>query len=356
MPRRTITRRHVLQALAATPLTMPMLTGRAAAAAPAPSPVTPELIAAATKEGKAVWYTAVDLPVAERIAKAFEAKYPGITMRVERSGGERIFQRIGQEYASKIHAVDVVNSSDAAHFIVWKRDGVLAPYVPEDVASHYPAEHKDPDGLFASWRIWLCVIGYNTKLVKAEEAPRSYADLLDPKWVGKIVKAHPGYSGTIMTATYQMARDIGWGYFEKLSGQKVMQVQSSADPPKKLALGERAVMADGNEYNLVQLKEKGDPVEIVYATEGTPIIVGPSGIMKDAPNPNAARLLQSFLFSAECQQLMVDWGGLRSMHALVKDKAGRTPLRDIKLMKDDPAAVEKQADDIKARYTKYFKV
>ena len=87
-------------------------------------------------------------------------------MRVERSGGERIFQRIGQEYASNIHAVDVVNSSDAAHFIVWKRDGMLAPYVPEDVALHYPAEHKDPDGLFASWRIWLCVIGYNTKLVK----------------------------------------------------------------------------------------------------------------------------------------------------------------------------------------------
>jgi len=356
MPRRNITRRHVLQGLAATPLALPALTRRAAAAAPAPSAVTPALIEAAVKEGKASWYTAVDLPVAERIAKAFEAKYPGIAVRVERSGGERIYQRIGQEYASKIHAVDVVNSSDAAHFIVWKREGLLAPYVPQDVASHYPPEHKDPDGLFASWRIWLCVIGYNTKLVKPEEAPKSYADLLDPKWVGKMVKAHPGYSGTIMTATFQMARDIGWSYFEKLAAQKVMQVQSSADPPKKLALGERAVMADGNEYNLVQLKEKGDPVEIVYASEGTPIIVGPSGIMKDAPNPNAARLLQSFMFSVECQQLMVDWGGLRSMHALVKDKAGRRPLHEIKLMKDDPAAVEKQADDIKARYTKYFKV
>jgi iron(III) transport system substrate-binding protein len=162
--------------------------GRAGAAAPAPAKVTPELIEAARKEGKAVWYTAVDLPVAERMAKAFESKFPGIAVRVERSGGERIYQRIGQEYASKIHAVDVVNSSDAAHFIVWKREGMLLPYVPEDVALHYPAEHKDPDGQFASWRIWLCVIGYNTKLVKPEEAPKSYADLLDPKWIGKIVK------------------------------------------------------------------------------------------------------------------------------------------------------------------------
>jgi iron(III) transport system substrate-binding protein len=330
--------------------------GHARAAAPAPSKVTPELIEAAKKEGKVVWYTAVDLPVAERLAKAFEAKYPGIDLRVERSGGERIFQRIGQEYASNIHAVDVVNSSDAAHFIVWKREGILAPYVPEDVALHYPAEQKDPDGLFASWRVWLSVIGYNTKLVKPEDAPTSFADLLDPKWSGKIVKGHPGYSGTIMTATFQTARDLGWDYFEKLARQKVMQVQSSTDPPKKLALGERAVMADGNEYNLFQLREKGEPVEIVYPKEGTPLIVGPQGVMKDAPHPNAARLLQSFLFSAGAQQLMVDFGGLRSFHDQVKDKPGRKPLREIKLMKDDPAAVEKQADDIKARYSKIFKV
>ena len=223
------------------------------------SAVTPALIEAAKKEGKVVFYTSIDLPVAEQIAKAFEAKYPGIAVRVERTGAERVFQRIGQEYASRIYAVDVVNSSDAAHFIVWKRDGILEPYVPEDVAKYYPAEHKDPDGTFATFRAWVCVIGYNTNLVKAEDAPKSFADLLDPKWTGKIVKAHPSYSGTIMTATYQMSRDLGWEYFEKLAKQKVMQVQSSADPPKKLALGERAVMADGNEYNMFQLEGEGQP-------------------------------------------------------------------------------------------------
>jgi iron(III) transport system substrate-binding protein len=355
MCQRSLTRRSLMQGAAAfgaaTALSPPTWS-----AAPAPSKVTPDLVEAASKEGKAVWYTAVDLPVAERMAKAFEAKYPGIAVRVERSGGERIFQRIGQEYASNIHAVDVVNSSDAAHFIIWKRQGILLSYVPEDVALHYPPEHRDPDGQFASWRIWLSVIGYNTNMVKPEDAPRSFADLLDPKWAGKIVKAHPGYSGTIMTATYQIARDLGWEYFEKLAKQRIMQVQSSADPPKKLALGERAVMADGNDYNLIQMKEKGEPVEIVYPTEGAPLIVGPSGLMKDAPNPNAAKLLLSWMFSQEGQQLLVDYGGLKSAHALVKEKPGRTPLKEIKTMKDDPAAVEAQADEIKARYARIFKV
>ena len=95
--------------------------------------------------------------------------------------------------------------------------------------------------------------------MKPEEAPKSWADLLDPKWAGKIIKAHPSYSGTIMTGTFAVVRDLGWDYLEKLARQKVMQVQSSTDPPKKLALGERAVMADGNDYNLIQLKEAGRP-------------------------------------------------------------------------------------------------
>jgi len=196
----------------------------------------------------------------------------------------------------------------------------------------------------------------NTDLVKAEDAPKSYADLLDPKWVGKIVKAHPGYSGTIMTATYQMQRDLGWSFFEQLAKQNIMQVQSSADPPKKLDLGERAVMADGNEYNIFQIKEAGRPVEPVYATEGSPLIIGPNGVFKDAPHPKAARLFQSFSLSREAQQLIIDVGGLRSVHSQTVEKAGRKPLKDIKTMKDDAAAVEKESDSIKARYTKIFRV
>jgi len=210
--------------------------------------------------------------------------------------------------------------------------------------------------MYATAFALLSPIGYNTNLVKPEDAPKSFADLLDPKWKGKIVKGHPDYSGTILTATFQLARDLGWPYFEKLAEQNVMQVQSALDPPNKLALGERAVQADGASSDLLLLKEQGAPVEAAYAVEGTPLITAPSGVFQSAPNPNAARLFQSFLFSVEAQQVLIDASALCSFHALVKEKAGRRPLSTIKLMKTDPVAMEAQREEIKARYGRIFQV
>lgn len=326
------------------------------AAAPPPAAVTPALIEAARKEGKVSFYSALELNTAERLARTFEAKYPGISVRVERSGAERIFQRIAQEQGSGINAVDVANSTDPSHYLEWKKSDWLQPYVPEDVARYFPAEQVDPDGTHATSCAWMEVIGYNTDLVKAADAPKSYADLLDAKWQGKIVKAHPGYSGAILTATFVLARDLGWPYLEQLAQQKVMQVQSAADPPKKILLGERAIMADGNDYNLVLLKDQGKPVEVVYAAEGSPLIIVPSGIFRGAPNPNAAKLFQSFFFSAETQQMLVDVFAHRSFHAEVKEKGEHVPLAKLKLLKADPAAVQAQSEEIKARYSRIFRV
>jgi iron(III) transport system substrate-binding protein len=115
-------------------------------------------------------------------------------------------------------------------------------------------------------------------------------------------------------------------------------------------------MADGNDYNLLQLMDQGRPVAPIYPTEGTPTITGPSGVFATAPNPNAARLLQAWLHSRDGQQLLVDFTGQHSVHAQVTDKPGHKKLSEIKLMRDDPAGVEKTADEIKARYQKLFKV
>jgi iron(III) transport system substrate-binding protein len=314
---------------------------------------TPALVADAAKEGKVVWYTAVDVKVAEAVAKAFRAAYPGIQIEVERAGSERVFQRISQEVQSGIQNVDVVNSSDASHFLFWKQQKLLARHVPPDV-NRFPAQFKDPDGTFAVWRATLAVMGRNTNLVPEKDAPSGYLDLLDPKWKGKLVKSHPGYSGTSLTGTFAIVKALGWDYLEKLAKQGVQQLQSTTAPPKTLATGERAVMVDGNEYNMfIEIAAKS-PVAVIYAKEGTPFVTSPCGVFANAPHPNAARVLQNFLFTAAVQQLIVNEGGLRSVHPDVKDPPGRTPLSRIKTLSDDPAAMLPQIAEIKRRYTSVF--
>ena len=306
-----------------------LLAAGASAAAPSPTAATPELLAKAKQEGTVVWYTSIELQTAEKIAKAFEAAHAGLKVQVERNGCERIVQRLVQERDSNIHAADVVECSDMTALFGWKKQGWLAAFVPADVAK-YPAEHRDPDGFFATDRLTLSPLEYNTKLVKPNEAPKSFADLLDSKWKGKIVKAHPGYSGTIMTVTFEITRDIGWDYLKKLGQQQVMQVQSAADPPKKVAQGERPVAADGGEYLPLQMIEKGAPLALVYPTEGTPSIPGGAGVVVDAPHPNAARVFAIYLFSKEGQQLLADMAKIRSANPDVKLPAGMKPLAEIK--------------------------
>jgi iron(III) transport system substrate-binding protein len=352
--RKIVSRRDIIKGSAALGLTA--FAASVKAAAPEPVSITPALVEAARNEARVILYSAMDLPIGEKLGKAFEAQYQGIAVQIERAGSERLFQRIDQEFSSGIRTVDVVSTTDASHIIAWKRNGWLAPFVTEDIARHFPPEYRDPDGMSATSRIYLSSIAYNTNLVKPADAPTSYADLLDPKWAGKMIKGHPAYSGTIMTATYELVRELGWDYLEKLSKQRVMQVQSSTDPPKKLSLGERAVMADGNEYGVVLLKEAGQPVEPVYPAEGTPTISGPTGIFATAPHPNAARLFQAWLHTRETQQFFCDFTAQYSLHDQVQPKPGRRRISDIKLMKEDPAGVEKMTEEIKTRYARLFRV
>lgn len=342
-------KRITIQALPAMVLAAALLNAPPAAS----QETTPALVAAAVKEGKVVWYSSVDVKVGEAVAKAFRAEYPDVKIEVERSGSERVFQRITQEYASQIKNVDVVNSSDASHFIHWKQEKMLAAHTPPDV-KRFPAQFKDADGYYAVWRATLSVMGYNTNLLAAKDAPAGYLDLLDPKWKGKLVKSHPSYSGTSLTGAYAIVKLLGWEYLEKLSKQGVQQLQSTTATPKSIASGERVVMVDGNEYNMFIELKANSPVKIIYPKEGTPFVTSPTAIFADAPHPNAARLLQNFLYSTRIQQLLVNEGGLRSVHPDIKEPPDRTPLANIKLLPDDPVGMLPQVAEIKKRYTAIF--
>jgi iron(III) transport system substrate-binding protein len=142
------------------------------------------VVDAAKKEGKVVWYTSLVLPSAEKVAKLFEAAYPGIKVEVHRTGSQRILQRVMQELQANIKNVDVIHTSDAGHFVLLKDKKLLMPYTPVGI-DKFPASFKDKDGYYFGLRATVNSIVYNTKLVAAAEAPKSWKDLLDPKWKGK---------------------------------------------------------------------------------------------------------------------------------------------------------------------------
>lgn len=308
---------------------------------------------AARKEGKVVWYTSLALPSAEKVAKLFEAAYPGVKVEVHRTGSERILSRVMQELQANIKNADVVHTSDAGHFVLLKNKNLLMKHTPPGVEG-FPAGFKDKDGFYYGLRATVSVIAYNTRAVPAAEAPRSWKDLLDPKWKGKMVTAHPGYSGVISTHVLALVNQYGWDYFKQLAQNRLMLVQSAVDPSGVVASGERAVAVDGGEYTFYQSKKKGNPLEIVYPKEGVPLIVSPTAITSFAPHPNAAKLFTDFSFSREVQQVMADSEGLYTGHPEVTYPADKPKLADLKLLSVDPEELEKRNEEIKRRFVEFF--
>ena len=308
---------------------------------------------AAKKEGKIVWYTSLVLPSAERVAKLFEAAYPGIKVEVHRTGSQRIRQRVMQEMQANLKIVDVIHTSDSGHFVFLKEKKLLVQHTPPGV-ERFPAGFKDRDGYYYGLRATVNAIFYNTKAVSAAEAPKTWKDLLDPKWKGKMVTAHPGYSGVIATHVLALEKLLGWDYFKQLAQNKLMIVQSANDPSTVVASGERVVAVNGGDYSAYQLKKKGNPIEIVYPKEGVPLVVSPQAIASFAPHPNAAKLFTDFTFTRECQQVMADSEGLYTGHPDVKYPADKPKLSELKLLTVTPEELEKRNDEIKKRFVEFF--
>ena len=310
-------------------------------------------VAEARKEGKVVWYTGAALFTAERVAKLFEEAHPGVKVEVQRSGSERILQRLMQEEGAGIKNADVFNSSDAGHYVVLKKKGLLAKYAPAG-AERFPEGFRDPDVIAFGWRAFPIVISYNSKLLPSEQAPKTWRDLLDLKWKGKLVTAHPGYSGSIATYMLALVKLYGWDYFKQLAQNKPFIVQSVHDPAQVVAAGERIVGANGAEYFLYTQRKKGSPLGIVYPQDGVPLVVSPSAITSFAPHPMAARLFTDFVFTKEVQQFLADSEGLYVPHTEVTYPTDKPKLSDLKLLAVDPEELERRTEEIKKRFTELF--
>jgi iron(III) transport system substrate-binding protein len=308
----------------------------------------------ARREGKVVWHTALSSESAERIAARFEQAYPGIKVEVNRTGSERIFQRVMQELAAGIKNADIVNSSDAGHYVFFKRKGLLARYSPAGV-DRLPPAFRDPDGFAWGWRAFPLVMPYNTKLVAASDAPKNWKDLLDPKWKGRLVIAHPGYAGSVITQMLALVNLYGWDFWVQLAKNRPMLVQSIHDPARTVASGERAAGVNGADYGfLYQERHKGSPIAASYPRDGVVLIFSPTAITSFAPHPNAARLFTDFIFTREIQQLLAETEGLYVAHPDVTYPPDRPKLADLKVLVVDPEEIERRADEVKKRFVELF--
>ena len=311
------------------------------------------LIQAAKKEGKVVWYTSLAIPSSTAIAHAFRTKYAGVDVEVHRTGSQRVLQRVMQEAGAGIKNADVIHTSDAGHFVLFKDKGMLMKYIPKG-AEIFPAGFKDKDGFYFGMRATLSVIAYNPKSVAEKDAPKTWKDLLNPKWKGKMVSAHPGYSGIIMTHVLALVNLYGWDYFRELAKNGLHVVQSANDPAGVVASGERPVGANGAEYFYYKTQKQGNPIKIIYPNEGLPLVVSPVAIAKDAPHPNAAKLFSEYIFAKESQQLLADREGLYTGHPEVTYPADKPKLKDLKLLSVDADELEKKNAEIKKRFVEFF--
>jgi iron(III) transport system substrate-binding protein len=311
------------------------------------------LVQGARKEGKVVWYTSLAIPSSTAIAHAFRTRYTGIEVEVHRTGSQRVLQRVMQEASAGIKNADIIHTSDAGHFVLLKEKGMLLKYVPKGV-DVFPAGFKDKDGFYYGMRATLSVIAYNPKIVSEKDAPKTWKDLLNPKWKGRMVTAHPGYSGIIMTHVLALVNAYGWDYFRDLSKNSLHIVQSANDPAGVVASGERPIGVNGAEYFYYKTQKQGNPIQIVYPKEGVPLVVSPVAIAKDSPRPNAAKLFSEFIFARESQQLLADREGLYTGHPDVTYPSDKPKLKDLKILSADPDELEKRNAEIKKRFIEYF--
>jgi iron(III) transport system substrate-binding protein len=301
------------------------------------------LFEAAKKEGEVVFYTPLNINDSRPLLQRFEQRYPFIKTELLRLSAEPLLNRIFTEDRAGRNVVDVINNTMINPL---KKARLLQPYrSPEHAA--YLDSFKDSEGYWASVNNNYYVVGYNSRLVSAKDAPTDWQDLLNPKWKGKIGMDQEEYEW--FGATLDVwGRERALKYHRALAQQEVQWRKGHTLISQLIAAGEFPV---GIVYahRIESMKKAGAPVE--WAKTSNPIFVAlsPTGLAAKAPHPNAGKLLLDFMLSYESQQQ------LRSANRL-SGRADIEPLvpemhhSKLKLAAIDP----KVSDDIN-RHAKEFR-
>jgi iron(III) transport system substrate-binding protein len=288
------------------------------------------LYATAKQDGEVTWYVAhFDSQTADAIGNAFARRYPGVKPNVVRTTAQVAYQRLSQDLKSGIAECDVFSSTDIGHYVRLQPTGVFVKWTPPNAANTVAAfKDIDAQGDYFCTSAGVICLTYNTEKVKESEAPRNWPDLLDPKWKDQVSVGHPGYSGYVGTWVVTMRKLYGWDYFAKLRDNNPQIGRSIVDTVTMLNSGERSVAA-GPDAPTLESASRGNPLGVVYPSDGAVLVVSPTAIMKNSKRQNAAKLLANFLLSTEASEVLVQHY-LNPIVPTVAPPKGAKPIAELK--------------------------
>jgi len=308
-------------------------------------------VAAAKREGKVVWYTSTPIATANKIVKAFEAD-SGVKVELFRSGGSQVLRRFMQEQQAGRIAADVLTTSDPAATAALARKDTFVPFKPSNF-DKVPAEAKDPNGAYVAQRLNMITIYVRDDKIPLAAAPKTWSDLLDPKYKGQMVTTDPSYTALGLMTVATLAKKFGWGFYEKLRTADTMVVQGNQQVADMLKGGERLIAAGALDSYAADERKAGHPISTIYPTEGALIIASPTSVVKGSPNPNAAKLFAEFMLSDAAQKFFPEDGGYAA-RVDIAAPAGSPKLADVKTMAVDYDAIEKEAGQVKRKFNEIF--
>ena len=281
------------------------------------------LVDAAGSEREVVWYTAMNTPDAAPLRKRFLEKYPDLNLTILRQPGEKIRTRILTEMRAGKFFWDVV-SFNHLDIDALAQEGLLAAYASPETLSGFPGGAVDPEGRWAAIYVRQYVIGYNTGSVPRPEAPRSWEDLLQPRWKEKFAMDESDVEWYAAMLDY-LGKEKGGAFMRSLARQNPQFRRGHSLLAKLLVAGDFP-LALVHAAEMDEARRAGAPVDWVRTLD--PVITSPSqvAVSAKAPHPNAARLLVDLLLSAEGQALIRDRGRVPARNDLARGPA-QVPLK-----------------------------
>jgi iron(III) transport system substrate-binding protein len=262
------------------------------------------LVEKAKTEGEVSFYSSLQAQQIEPFIRVFQKRYPFIRVNPYRVSGNRQVLKIQTEYNAGNHLFDVTNGS-AEQAGAIKKIGAIDPYFSPQ-REFYPGANKDKEGYFTSFYVIPIVLGYNTNLLKRGEVPKTYADLLNPKWKSNMFLDDEAYEWYAVLLKH-MGREKGVEYMRNLAKQDLRMVRGRTAQSQLLAAGERPIAIVLSGHTVLDLKAAGAPVDQVildpYFAQANKLMIA-----RHAPHPHAAALFMDWALSEEGQSIITSFG------------------------------------------------